>query len=278
MLIYLYGADSYRRGKKLRELVDRYKQKYEQVDFLDIDLEECPKDWVVVRDFLGQTSLFVSSKLCVVRGSGAVSEKNGVGRAEAKEWVVLLKTFLEDKNRFVIVVDQKKPLKAFQFLLKPPVKAQEFAELSGRQLEAFVLQEAKRCEVRFQDSARRAFLKYVLKFQDRGWIVVSLLRQLSLAKFHGELSLGQLQQLVPLEEYGESFQIALSLLRANKGYDRLERLEELRLRGDESMYTFNLLGSLVRGEDALLFARHDEMIKSGEADDEVALTGFVLGL
>ena len=63
MIIYLYGHDSYGRGKKLRELVSLYKQKNPSIDMRFFDFEENSDDWILVRDFLKQQSMFASKNV-----------------------------------------------------------------------------------------------------------------------------------------------------------------------------------------------------------------------
>ncbi|MAF79947.1 hypothetical protein CL629_02620 [bacterium] len=277
MIIYLYGPDSYRRNAKLREVVAQYRKKYSQADFLDVDLEEQLDDWVAVRDFLEQPSLFVRSKLLVVRGSGSISEKNGFSKGQIKEWVKLLQSHLESPKTFLVISDPSSPKKDFRFLLKNPVRAQEFERLEGRKLEAFVMQRAEDLGVSFEHDAKRFFLEYVLSVSDTSWIVVQELEKISLSRFSQPVSLLDLKKIIVWQRYDESFQMALGLLRERGGDGRLQFLENLSFRGDDARYTFNLLGSLVRGGDAVEFAEIDEKVKGGELDDEVALTGFALG-
>jgi DNA polymerase III delta subunit len=278
MIIYLYGPDSYRRNAKLREVVGQYRKKYSQADFLDVDLEERSDDWVVVRDFLEQPSLFVRSKLLVIRGSDAISEKRGFSKGQIKELVELLQSYIESSKIFLVISDFSSPKKNFRFLLKKPVRVQEFERLEGRKLEAFVLHEAKERGVNFEQDAKRFFLEYVLSLSDTSWTAVQELEKISLARFSQPVSLLDLQKIISWQAYDESFRIALSLIRSDSGVSRLGFLEELQMRGDDARYTLNLLGSLVRGEGAVEFAEYDEKIKGGELDDEVALTGFALGV
>ena len=198
-------------------------------------------------------------------------------KEEMKEWKKTLKSAIAAEKIFVVISDVSKPSAAFDFLLKPPAKAQEYPELSGALLRTFVLKQAAARSVRFQDSALRAFLSYLDRAGERARTAVTEIEKISLAGFEAPLSLSDLGKIISLQQHNESFQIALSLIRTNKGYDRLGRLLELELRGDEPRYTLNLLGSLARGEDAVALARIDEMVKGGESEDEVALIGFALG-
>lgn len=278
MIIYLYGPDSYRRGKRLREIVAQYRRKYRDADFLDVDLEENPENWERARDFLAQPSLFVRSKLCLIREAGGVSETNGFSKSEVREWAALLQTHLQGERVFALISDSSLPLKAFQFLLKKPARAQEFGTLTGRELEVFVLREVVARGLAFSPEAKRLFLEYASSFSDASWVAVREIEKISLAEFRQPVSLQDLQKVISWARYDESYRIVTSLILTNEGSDKLRFLEELKLRGDEPRYTLNLLGSLVWGEDAVSLARIDEMVKGGESEDEVALTGFALGV
>lgn len=260
---------------KVCEFVATYRAKYAHADFLDVDLEENPENWIVARDFLKQSSLFTPSKLCLIRESGAVRQ---LVEEETKEWKRTLKSAITAEKTFVIISDFSKPVVAFRFLLESPVKAQEFAEFFGTMLQAFIAKEAETRGVRFSSQALRAFAEYCEGAGERTRVAVVEIEKISLAGFQEPISVSDLGKIISLEKYGESFQIAKSLIRANKGGNRLEMLEALALKGDEPRYTLNLLGSLAWGEDAVSLARIDEMVKGGESEDEVALTGFALGV
>ena len=89
MIYCFYGSDSYRRGKKLREVLGAYKKKYVNIDILEVDLEEDPERWVDARDFLSQPSMFVDSKILLVRQSGFV---------DIVGWVKMLKAQIKKEN------------------------------------------------------------------------------------------------------------------------------------------------------------------------------------
>lgn len=263
---------------RLREIVAQYRGKYADADFLDVDLEESPEDWERARDFLAQPSLFVRSKLCLVREAGSVSEKNGFSKSEIREWTALLQAYLQSEKVFLLISDSSTLLKVFQFLLNKPVRAQEFGVLGGKELEAFVLLEAEARSLTFSSEAKRLFLEYVSSAPETSWVAVRELEKISLAGFQQPVLLQDLQKIISWRAYDESFRIAKSFLRASTGYNRLGFLEELAMRGDEPRYTLNLLGSLAYEEDAVRLAFVDEKVKGGESEDEVALTGLALGL
>ena len=75
MITYLYGPDSYRRTKKAQELIQDYKKQHQNIDIFKVDLEDDPDDWQKVSEFLNQPSMFVDSKLAIVKEAGTIDEK-----------------------------------------------------------------------------------------------------------------------------------------------------------------------------------------------------------
>jgi len=268
MIIYLYGVDSYRRGVKLKELVARYRAKYKNADFLDVDLGEDADAWEDVRDFLEQPSLFVSSKLAVVRESGEVS---------LKPWRDLLKSVIDDKNTFVIIFDSRAPKKDFKFLLEDRVKSQEFDVLEGKKLEAFAQKQMLEIDLRFDTHAMEYFLRYIKQFkEDRTWVLVNTLNQVSLARFGDFVTAQMLRDFLGWEERGELFSMALRFL-GLRGMDRLVCLETMLSDGYAVSHVFNLLCAVAKKrEDVFALAEIDEGVKGGVMDDEVGLTLFAL--
>ncbi len=94
MIYFFYGPDSYRRNQKLNFSIVEYRKKHPAADLAVFDLEEEPDDWMKARDFLNQPSMFVDSKVLVVKNSGEVKEK---------EWLKVLKSKLETPRTFVFI-------------------------------------------------------------------------------------------------------------------------------------------------------------------------------
>jgi hypothetical protein len=279
MIIFLYGIDSYRRGKKLRELVDRYHSKHSSLDFRDIDLVKNPILWKEVRDFVGQPSLFVPVKLAVIRESGSVREGVGVSRSDMKGWIDFLRRCVEDKNTFLIISDSVAPRKAFSFLLNKPIIHQEFPLLESVKLKLFIERELSFRSCALSSDALRFFIQYLGQFkEERAWIIVNLLEQISLASFSQPISLDDFRKIVSWEAYDENFRLANRLLDTQSLGTRLVALESLFLCGDASRYILNLISSCARDRNSIIALSHiDEEVKSGVLDDETILTKFVFG-
>ncbi len=267
MVIYLYGPDSYRRQKKLGALLSEYKKKYPSLDLYSVDLEDEPKDWEKVRDFLNQPSMFVDSKVAVVKNPGETKEK---------EWVKTIKSFLENKKIFLILSEEKGPLKDFRFLLESPVRTQEFKTLGGRLLEVFVREEMKAREVELAPDALRFFLESLDAAEERSWVAVTELDKLSLLGNGKPLSRAELGRYINYSLKFEVFRVTREMLSTRNWKERISLLERLFLQREAGAYIFNSLAYGARGNELIALADYDVAVKSGKMEYEEALLRFVL--
>jgi len=134
MVIFLYGLDSFRLSRKLRAIVDAYRQKTRGLNFIVFDGMTDDLD-----DFLGklrQTSLFAEKKLAVINNALDKNVKEGLQK-NVKELI--------SSPHNIILCQEGKVLKTDKLLvaLKKIGDVQEFAELSGAKLAAWVEGEFK---------------------------------------------------------------------------------------------------------------------------------------
>jgi len=267
MIYFFYGPDSYRRNQKLNSSIAEYKKKYPVSDMAVLDLAGEPDDWMKARDFLNQPSMFVDSKVLVLRNSGEVSEKG---------WQKVLKSNLESPHTFIFVSDEKKPLKAFGFLLEPPAKSQFFGELDGRLLEAFIKKEAGARGLVFEKKAEDFFLGYLLALNERSWIAVSELDKFSLLGLAQPIKFEELRRVIASASNDEVFDIAKQIMWSRNWAEKLKLLEKLLLQKKEPAYIFNSLAYSARGRELIRLADYDAAIKGGNLDYEEALLDFVI--
>ena len=267
MIIFLYGKDSYRRNRKLKELSDAYREKHAPIDMAVFDLEDNPDDWQKAGDFLNQPSMFVDSKLAVVKGAQAVS---------SKEWIDILKAQIEAEKVFVIISEENPPKKEFKFLTKENVTSQKFDELEDAALAGFLKKEANLRDLLFAEDAWRFFLSYIADSKERSALAVNELEKICLSGLSGEISLARLRTVVRFERKEEVFRIASAILREREVGRRLGALERTFLQREAPSYVFNSLGFQASGKSALELADYDVSIKSGGLEYEEALTDFIL--
>ncbi|MDI6821055.1 MAG: hypothetical protein QMD65_02630 [Patescibacteria group bacterium] len=269
MIIYLYGPDSYRRNLKLREIVKFYRKKHREADIISIDLSDNDSDWIKIRDFLTQPSMFVDSKIALVKESGSIEEK---------DWIEGLKNQIKTEKTFVIISDCDEPKKEFNFLLKSPVQFQFFGELEDRLLDTFLKKEADSKNLVFSEDALRFFVNYIKSSSDRSWHIVNELEKISLANFKNPITLQILQLIIDWAATYEVFRIAREITACKTTKERLRFLERAFLQGVSPAYMFNSLGFQARAETLLRLADYDVAIKSGKIDYKEALFDFAIKL
>lgn len=284
MVYLLYGPDSLRRGRKLKELVDAYRKKYENPDILEIDFSEKP-DVLCARDFLNQPSLFVAAKVLIVKNSAeAPEEKEPFGAAQGK-LARILKSELKTEKSFVFVSDAAAPKKALAFLLDKPAISQEFPELSLRELKNFVQKESEKMRIKFEPGALEIFAEIIFgRAEGRSWHALRELEKLSALSFSAPLSKNTLFDALYLEEEKRVFDSARKILsyeaanfsKTPETAGVLSELESLFAAKASPAYVFNSLGFQARGEDAVRLANYDISVKSGKLEYEEALLDFVL--
>ena len=267
MIIYLYGPDSYRLNQKLRELIKAYQKKRSEIDILSIDLEDNPEEWTKVRDFLKQPSIFVDSKVAIVKNISVVDKA---------EWIKTMKAQLQLPKTFLLLVDKKSPTQKFRFLLKEPVRYQFFPELEGRQLTLFLKNELLARKLSFSSSALHFFIDYLEDHQDRSWLLINELDKIRYAGFSQPISLDDLETLVPWAAKKNVFDLIGQFSSSTSIAKKLSILEKLFLQKEPPAYLFNLLAYRASPDQAIRLAEYDVAIKSGSSTYEEALLDFAI--
>ena len=103
MIIYLYGPDSYRRHKKLKGIVVKYKEKHAAVTVERFFLES-ESDFERLRDFVKYQSLFDDFQLAIIH-TADISLK--------KEFAELLQSHMDTKSTILLISAEKKLPKEF---------------------------------------------------------------------------------------------------------------------------------------------------------------------
>src|SRR3989338_3213953 len=138
MLIFLYGTDTYRSQKKLKEIISRYKEIHKSgLNFQIYDASET--DFAVFKSAIETISMFAEKKLIVLKN--AMSYKDASEKLMAWEG----RKRLEDSKDVICVFWEKeidKKSSPAKWLVKNS-KCQEFEELTGVKLRNWALSEAK---------------------------------------------------------------------------------------------------------------------------------------
>jgi DNA polymerase III delta subunit len=286
MIIFLWGPDSYRRQQKTKELIVAYRQKHPNFDFKRFDLTENPEDYLGLKDFLNQQSLFDNFKIVLV--TGIFSAKGGPAsgwEVEPKKIKPILKEQLTKENSALLISEEKMPSKEFDFLLEKPVWAQEFESLTAGKLTFFLRKETEKRNLNFTPEAKKYLIRWLASLsrersgqeQTDCWALINELDKIVLAGFPQPITGKHLETLIPFSFREKIFDLARVLAGCYPLKKKLITLERLLIQKEPAAYVFNLLGYQATGSLLLQLADYDWLIKSGGLDYEEALLELVLG-
>ncbi|MBI3589334.1 MAG: hypothetical protein HY093_02905 [Candidatus Liptonbacteria bacterium] len=290
MIIFLYGADDYRREQKKREILLEFKKKRSDLGVGYFDLAE-EGGFLRFQEFLISQSLFQVAKMAVLENSFEVTSdpdkkskiSNGAGKL--KELKRILEGVLENKNITVLMSEKDKPVKALDFLLKKPIRqdqdkpvtTQEFKFLEGREWESFILKEAERLDAKITPAALR-FLGNV--YQNNTWGLVTELEKIqhlgNLSHGSGprvEIDVRDLEDL-GVEQAPNFWSLILGFKSRNVA-QRLWALEKVLGTNDPPAKIFNILAYQLPDKLRDL-ARYDLMVKSGKLEYEEVLLDLAI--
>lgn len=266
MIIFLRGLDSYRRRQKEKELIDFYQRKHLNFDFKKIDLSGNPEDYFILKDFLGQQSLFDNFKMSLIKG---------IFEVEAKKIKPILKEQLTNENT-VLVISEDKSTKEFDFLLDKPVHRQEFRKLNAEELAFFVRKEAEKRNLKFTPEAKGYLIRWQEQTNTDTWALVNELDKIALADFPQPISVSGLESLIPFSYQEEIFNLARILAGHNSLKKKLVALEQLLIQKEPAAHAFNLLSYSAPANIILKLADYDVSVKSSGLGYEEILLDLAL--
>ncbi len=281
MVIFLYGADDYRREEKKKWYIKEFEKKYSGLSVRAFNFAE--KEGGAIEEFKGfarAQSLFPAPPGLGL-ASGGESKKlaimENIYEAEEAKLYVALRDVVAKKTTIVLCSERGKPPKALDFLSEEPVRqgspqaatVEGFDYLTGYGWEMFVRGRAEKLGLEFSDFAFK-FLAAV--YQNNTWGLVTELQKISNLK----------KGLVDKKDLaGLDLEIApdyWNLINGMKNSDlriRLAALEKLLAIGDPPPKIFNILASGWR-EKIPRMAEYDLKVKSGKLDYEEALLDLAI--
>ncbi len=250
MLIFLYGPDSYRRQKKIEEIVAAYIEKNSDSSVSSFDLEEDEPERL--NDFLKNRSLFEEKKLAVVKNlSAEVSLKEILSGCIGSETIS-------------IVVSAGGNIPEYEFLTKPPVLFQEFSELNRTQAALFVKNEFLKNGIVASESAAAELVRI---FGADTWGLTREIEKLSLL----EKNKIEIEEVSASNDFYESPNFFAFINAVKFKRNPFPHLEKLFSSGEDAAKIFNILASQLQGDAVALAADCDIAVKSGKMDYEEAL-------
>jgi DNA polymerase III delta subunit len=257
MIILLYGPDAYRRDAKKRFYISEFQKKYSAGGISYLSLES--GDVAALAAVARSQSLFGAAKLVVVEDPFETTPKRLLGA---------LQPFMNDKQSNALLIADKKPVKALDFLLKAPITSASFEHLDGAAWMKFVQSEVAANGVDLEPAALALLAR---TYEKDSWGLATELQKLSGAD--RTLSAADLASL-GIEVAPEFFPLIQSLRSANLG-DRFAALARLFRDNEPAAKTFNILSALWV-QKTPQFAAYDRAIKMGKMDYEEALTDLIL--
>lgn len=259
MLIVLYGSDSYRRGRKLKEIADEYRKKHSNIAYEIFDFEN-EAALGLFKEFVGTPSLFSTHKLILAKNIYAAAHPGFLKK--------ILKTLAESQD-VTVLISEEKILKDFDFLKNKPNLAQFFDFLHGEQFVYFLKKEIAARGISFDEEALYYFARVL---NGDSWSAINELDRLALLP-EKTVSLKTLLALRirPPHDF-------LTLIRnwQNKTPgDKLFSLETLFAAKEDPAKIFNL-AAYQDLRNIKRFADCDVAIKSGKLDYEEALVDLAL--
>lgn len=250
--MHVYGPDSYRRGRAIREIVAQYLKKYPDGTVGHFD---CAEKGAVeqLREFAAAPGLFAKAALAIVQNPGDGE----------KPLAKLLKEVSQDPHVTVLVVADKKLPKDFALLYGDGVgpKKKEFDYLTGIEFLKFLKAAAADRELVITDEKLKAIGG---AYAGDTWGAVTEIERVARGG--------------SLVERGPAFDF-IGLIRGMNGQGgpagRLRNLFLL-LESDDAAKVFNMVAAFASGADKVRMADYDVAVKSGRFGYDEALLEYVL--
>lgn len=281
MLILLYGPDSYRKQKNLSTIVKTYQEKHSvfSIDYFNLENEA---DFLKLKDFCSQTSLFELKKLAVVKNA------TNLKKEASKEVKEFLKDNLKLENNIIILSEEDEPGKDFEFLLKDNVKSYEFKNLSGPHMDFFIKKEADERKINLTLDATSLLAKV---FKNDTWGLITELEKLELLNSDNgdvgsptsspnknQITAKDLENFLTYFEEPALFQFIDAVSKNKHFSQKIYNLENLILNKEDGAKIFNIFATrpFLSFETIKALADYDVLVKSGKLDYELALFDLIL--
>ncbi len=266
MLIFLYGADSYRRIQKLNEIAEAFRKRqsnlpagraglsHERFDLSD------DSEFLKFQNFTSNRSIFDPVRLTIL--------DNFLTTTRAKELKEILKANHKNEDLIIILNSSNKPT-SFTALLKEPTKVQDFPALKDAEINNFIKHAAQTLGFAIDAPTIKALTQ---TFGSNTWGIATELEKMVLGE-------NQIKPALSIDKPADNFFQLVNTLKWGRSLkDRLVALEIiLSDRKDDPARVFNMLAYRLRDQkEADTFADYDVAVKSGKLEYEEALLDYAL--
>ncbi|XOB42734.1 MAG: DNA polymerase III subunit delta [Candidatus Nealsonbacteria bacterium] len=230
MIIFLYGQDDYRSGKKLKELTEHYRKIHKtglSLKYLDVR----KLSFKELEDELKQTSIFKEKKLLILTNVFSNTDFK-------KSFVKKGKKFIESDNTILFYeadkVDKRDALLKF---LNKYAKNQEFQLLEGLKLRNWLKKEFQERKAKIKEQALDKFIAFV---ENNPWQMINEVQKLAHFKNGEEIEVKDIELLI--KPYVEPN--IFNTIDAIASKDKKRALKLLRdhiKKGDSPFYLFSMI-------------------------------------
>lgn len=266
MIIFLHGADDWRREQKRKFFIQEFHRKHSGLGFAQFDLEE-GDGLERLQEFVRSQSIFEPLKLAYVANAFS---------AEDKKLAAILKPLLADKNTTVLISERNVPPRPLAFLRPAKGKkgdgvlAQEFETLKSAAWRKFIQAQAAERSLKLAPPALELLAQ---AYAGDSWRLVTELDKLALLP-RKQVERGDLEALAV--EVTPDFWSTMYGLRSPRVSERLATLESVLSRGEPAGKIFNILAAQWQ-EKLPAFAAYDLAVKTGRCEYEEVLLDLALG-
>lgn len=261
MVTFLHGPDSYRRLKRLKEIIYDFKKKNPGVTLKRFDFEDKDLNLEIsgFKEFMGTSSLFGGKKIAVLENiSGAA---------------VKLKPFLKNvkiSGDLIVISEQKIPSSIGSFF--KTVTQESYPELSGEELKKFIQSEAGSLGVSLTNEAVDFLID---NFSADTWKIATEIQKFK--NLNGIIGVAELKKYGDYIFEENIFSFINSVIYKHNSQKKVAAIEKLLSQKEEPAKIFNILASCSLDPGLLQkMADYDIMVKSGRLDYEEILLDLAL--
>ena len=175
MILFLFGKDTFRSQKKLREIINSYRLKYKSgLNLKKLEADE--ESFEELRKNAETLSMFQEKKLFILKNI-FLSPKT---LQEKLEKYLSQKKIYDDKNFFLLIfenndIKNRTKNNLYKFLFKKSYKKQEFKELSPAKIKEFIKEETASLGGKISEGAVGKISFY---FENNLWAIESEIKKL----------------------------------------------------------------------------------------------------
>lgn len=233
MIILLFGKDTYRSKKKLKEVINKYKEAHQAVGFESFEASDV--DYQDFKDQFRQTSMFTEKKLAVVRDAFQDKEFRKKFLKDKKQW---------QKSEDTIVLFEEKVKKSdalFKFI-KKEAEWEQFELLEGKELKKWTKNQFEDYEAKISKKAFSALVDFV---GNDLWRLSNEIQKLANYKKDGEVEVEDVELLVKPDLETDIFN-TIDAFAFKNNRKSLGLIQEHLDQGDSPLYILSMINYQLR--------------------------------